>query len=96
LWNWITPLAACCLAMLVALGGSRYRAARFPDTADADLVAAVMRSGASSNLQPTLPVGQLDQNVQWNTWDRLAILRLTNLSESSANFQKLRASATNR
>lgn len=95
LWNWLTPVAACCLAMLVALGGVRYRTAHF-DEADATLVAAVMLSGASSNLQPELPLGQLDQNVQWNVWDRISSSRLTNLSASSAGLEKWRAAATNR
>lgn len=80
LWNWLTPIAACCMAMLVALGGASYRTAHFDDAEDATLVAAVMLSGSCSNLHPTLPVGQLDQNVQWNMWAQISPDRTTNLS----------------
>jgi hypothetical protein len=96
LWNWLTPVAACCMAMLVALGGASYRAAHFDEAEDATVVAAVMLSGASSNLQPTLPVGQMDQNIQWNLWTRISTPRVTNLSEASAGLERWRAIATNR
>jgi len=84
--------------MVVALGGVRYRAAHFDDAEEATLVAAVMLSGAASNLQPALPLGQLDQNVQWNVWNRISTARLTNHSESSngAGLDIWRAAATNR
>jgi len=94
LWNWLTPVAACCLAMVVALGGSRYRAAHFDEATDATLIAAVALSGAS-NFQPALPVGQFDPNMQWNVWDRISSARLTNRSYPMGGLETWRSAATN-
>ncbi len=96
LWNWLTPVAACCTAMLVALGGASHRTAHFDDADDATLVAAVMLSGACSNLHPALPLGQLDQNVQRNIWTQISPSRTTNLSQSAAGLNGWPAILTNR
>ena len=82
--------------MMIALGGGSYHSMRLDDSNNT-MAAAVMLSGASSNLQPTLPVGQLDQNVQWNVWNQISSPRLTNLSKvTSSGPDAWRTVATNR
>jgi hypothetical protein len=100
LWSWLTPVAVCCVATMIALGGAGYHSAHFEESDDAALVSTVMLAGGSSNLQPSLPYGQLDQNMQWNIWDRISAARVTNLSQgsqrNSIGTDGWRMAATNR
>jgi hypothetical protein len=68
LWRWLTPVAACVLAVLVAMPGSSRRLARLGAPDSAASFATLALAGASSNLQQTFVLSKLDENVEWNFW----------------------------
>lgn len=67
-WNWLTPLAACAFAFIVAVHGSSRHLSRLSVADDATFFATLGSNGVTSNLQPTLVLSSLDENMEWNVW----------------------------
>jgi len=67
-WNWLTPVAACVLTLLVAVNSPGRHSPRLRASDNPTLFATMMCSAAISNVQPTFVPGNLDENVEWNAW----------------------------
>ena len=69
-WNWLTPVGACLLAMLVILSNGNARSIRALETNNASYFAVVMHNEASSSNVPlqTFAMSKTDVNLEWNVW----------------------------
>jgi hypothetical protein len=67
-WNWLTPVAACVLTMMIAVNSSNRHLARLSSRDDAAFFATVMFNAATSNMQQTFVLSKMDENVEWNVW----------------------------
>jgi hypothetical protein len=78
IWNWLTPVAACCLTMVVLCGaGNSKPAMRLRSRDNATFFAM-----ASSNLAlKTFELSKADENIEWNVWPH-ATLPTTNFSSA--------------
>jgi hypothetical protein len=66
LWNWLTPVAACVLTVLVAVHGSSRHLPRTSAPDDATFL--VMLNATFSNRQQTFVLSKMDENLEWNVW----------------------------
>jgi hypothetical protein len=94
-WHWLTPVAACALTVLVAVGSANHRGEALDGKAGAALSAGFNFDPASSNLPQMVRLSQLDQNVQWNVCPELAPPATASFGESSALVGARRDAATN-
>ena len=78
LWNWVTPVAACCLTVVVLCSGSSRRATQYEPRDHATYFATLMLNATSSNVSSqTFSLSKADENIEWNVWPH-ATLRTTN------------------
>ena len=82
-WNWLTPVSACALTVLVAVGSANYRGESLEGKGGA------MRNAGSPDAPQRVQLSQLDENVRWNVCPELA--RPTGESPAAAG----RAAGTN-
>jgi hypothetical protein len=79
-WNWLTPVAACCLTMIVLCSGVNRRAVPLQGRDNASYFATLMLSASASNVTPqTFELSKVDENIEWNVWPH-ASLPTTNFS----------------
>jgi hypothetical protein len=71
-WGWLTPVTACGLTMLLAVGSMNRHAASLAGSDDPAEFAAEMLNPASSNTLQLVLLSDMDENVQWNVWPKLA------------------------
>jgi hypothetical protein len=67
-WNWLTPVAACVLTLMVATHTASRRLPRLSAPDDATSFATLMFNAATSNMQQTFVLSKMDENVEWNIW----------------------------
>jgi hypothetical protein len=67
-WNWLTPVAACVLTLMVAVNSSSRHAPRLNAPDNATFFATLMFKAATSNMQQTFALSKMDENVEWNIW----------------------------
>lgn len=80
LWNWLTPVAACCLTVIVLCSNSSRRASQSESRDNATYFATLMLNAAASNTaSQTFALRKGDENIEWNVWPH-ATLRTTNFS----------------
>lgn len=85
LWNWLTPVAACCLTVIVLCSNSGRRASQYELRDHATYFATLMLDSASSNTASrTFALSKGDENIEWNVWPH-ATMRTTNLEIASAS-----------
>lgn len=65
-WNWLTPMAACALAMVVAVNSASRRMPHADAPSAAASFATLMFD--SSNVSGTFLLSKSDENVEWNVW----------------------------
>ena len=68
LWNWLTPVAACVLTLLVAVQSASRHLPRLSAPDNATSFATFMLNAATSNMQQTFVLSKMDENVEWNIW----------------------------
>ena len=98
-WNWLTPVAACALTVLVAVGSANHRGGALegkggPIIFDGFNDGFNFDSG-SSNVPQAVRLSQLDENVQWNVCPELALPAGSAGGASSARVEGGREAATN-
>lgn len=71
-WGWLTPVAACGLTMLLAVGSMNRPAESLAGNNVNMDFAAEMRNPASSNTMQMVRLSEMDENVQWNVWPKLS------------------------
>jgi hypothetical protein len=94
-WSWLSPLAACVLTVLVAVGSANYRGGSLEGKDGPDLFAGLSLDPGASNAPLMARLSQMDENVQWNVCPELASPAGTSFGESSAAVGDRRAAATN-
>ena len=67
-WNWLTPVAACALALVVAVHGPGHHLSRLDTSDDAMFFGTLASNAATSNLQQTFVLSKMDENLEWNVW----------------------------
>ena len=67
-WNWLTPVAACVLTLMVAVHGASRHLPRLSVPDNAAFFATLMFNAATSNVQQTFVLSKMDENVEWNVW----------------------------
>jgi hypothetical protein len=94
-WNWLTPVAACALTVLVAVGSANHRGAAL-DGKDGPMVFDGFNFDPGSSKVPQMVrLSQLDENVQWNVCPELALPAGSAGGASSARVEGGREAATN-
>jgi hypothetical protein len=81
-WNWLTPVAACALALMFIAHGADRRFARSSVPGN-DAFFATLVFNASSNVQQTFALSKADENVEWNIWPHPFQRSISNLSRWS-------------
>ncbi len=71
LWNWLTPVAACALTVMVVVRGPMRRTADFVPATNAPAFAAVMFDPQASNAQRMFLLSHSDLNMEDNVWAHL-------------------------
>jgi hypothetical protein len=66
-WNWLSPVAACALTMLVAVHTASRAPGRLAQASNATLFAFVFDAAAASNFA-TFSLSEMDENLEWNVW----------------------------
>jgi hypothetical protein len=67
-WNWLSPVAACALTMLVAVHTASRTPVRLAQGSNATFFASLMLNAAASSNFAAYSVSELDENVEWNFW----------------------------
>ncbi len=67
-WNWLTPVAACLLTLMIVAHGASRQLPRLSGRDNATFFATLMLNAASSNVQQTFALSKMDENVEWNVW----------------------------
>ena len=94
-WHWLTPVAACVLAMMVIVHGSSRRLTRSaPDSGT--FFATLFFSAATSNMQNTFVLSKMDENMEWNVWTHPLAAQTTRSAAIHAGLNVLNMIPTNR
>ena len=94
-WSWLTPVAACALTVLVAVGSAGHRGGSLEGRGGPVLFSSLAPEFGASNLAWTAQLSQMDENVQWNVCPELAAPAGTSNGESAAPAGEPPAAATN-
>ncbi|HXR06586.1 MAG TPA: hypothetical protein VN765_04595 [Candidatus Acidoferrum sp.] len=94
-WNWLTPVAACALTVLVAVGSAQYRDKSVLTAGYGTAVDGMSLEAAGSNLARRVVWSERDENVQWNACPKLAPVGEAQIAESPATGGERGAAATN-
>ncbi|MGZ5566861.1 MAG: hypothetical protein ACXWKG_07595, partial [Limisphaerales bacterium] len=87
LWNWLTPVAACCLTVVVLCSGNSRRPLPYPSRDNATFFATLMIDATSSNVSSqTFTLSKADENIEWNVWPH-ATWRTTNFSSAQRELR---------
>ena len=71
-WHWLTPVAACALTVLVAVGSANYRDKHDVGEGGGVVFAGWILDPGASNLPQGVLLSEMDENVQWNVCPKLA------------------------
>ena len=72
LWNWLTPMAACALTVLVAVHSETTPAVRLAGPTNGAYFATFTVDAESSSLG-RYSVNQGDENLEWNVWPHASL-----------------------
>jgi len=67
-WNWLAPLAACALTMLVAVHTASRASAPLASRNNGGSLFTFMLDAATSSNFATYSLSQMDENMEWNVW----------------------------
>lgn len=67
-WNWLSPVAACALTMLVAVHAANRLPGHLAQGSNAALFASLAPSAAVTSNFASYSVNQKDENLEWNVW----------------------------
>jgi hypothetical protein len=94
-WNWLTPVAACALTVLVAVGSANYRDKSVITEQEAMGMGGLRLNAGWSNLPQRVVLSEMDENVQWNACPKLAPVAEAQIGKTSAVSGAPRTAATN-
>ena len=67
-WNWLSPVAACALTMLVAVHTANRAPGRLAVGSNATIFASIALNAASFSNSTTFSLSQMDENLEYNVW----------------------------
>jgi hypothetical protein len=67
-WNWLSPVAACALTMLVAVHTASRAPGRLAVGSNATIFASMVLNAAASSNFATFTLSQIDENLEYNVW----------------------------
>jgi hypothetical protein len=67
-WNWLSPVAACALTMLVAVHTASHAPGRLAQGSNSTFFATLMIDAAASSNIATFTLSEMDENLEWNVW----------------------------
>ncbi len=67
-WNWLAPLAACALTLLVAVHTASRASAPLASRNHGGSLFTVMLDAATSSNLASYSLSQMDENMEWNVW----------------------------
>jgi len=67
-WNWLSPVAACALTMLVAVHTASHVPGRLAQGSNTTFFATLMLNAAASSNIATFTLSEVDENLEWNVW----------------------------
>jgi hypothetical protein len=67
-WNWLSPVAACALTMLVANHAASHAPGRLAQSTNAAFFATLLVDVAASSNMATFSLSQVDENIEYNVW----------------------------
>ena len=67
-WNWLSPVAACALTMLLAVHTGSRAPVRLAQGSNGTFFATLMLNAASSSNLAAYSLNQMDENLEWNIW----------------------------
>ena len=67
-WNWLAPLAACTLTMLVAVHTASLAPAPLASRQNSASFFTFMLNAANSSNRATFSLSQMDENMEYNVW----------------------------
>jgi hypothetical protein len=67
-WNWLSPVAACALTMLVAVHTASHAPGRLAQGSNTTFFATLMLNAAASSNIATFTLSEMDENLEWNVW----------------------------
>jgi hypothetical protein len=67
-WNWLSPVAACALTMLVAVHTASRAPGRLAVGSNATIFASIALNAASFSNSTTFSLSQMDENLEYNVW----------------------------
>jgi hypothetical protein len=68
-WNWLAPMAACALTMLVAVHTASLATPPRADRSNSgSLFTFILNAAATSSNLATFSLSQMDENMEWNIW----------------------------
>jgi len=65
-WNWLSPVAACALTMLVAVHAASHAPGR--RGSNAAFFATLMLDAAATSNIATYSLSEMDENLEYNVW----------------------------
>jgi hypothetical protein len=85
-WHWLTPVAACALTVLVAVGSANYRDKGVVTEGGRMVFAGLILNPGSSNGPQMVRLSQMDENVEWNVCPELAPLATVEARRAATNL----------
>jgi hypothetical protein len=67
-WNWLSPVAACALTMLVAVHTASHVPGRLASSSNANFFATLIMDAAASSNVAAFSLNEKDENMEWNVW----------------------------
>jgi hypothetical protein len=67
-WNWLSPVAACALTMLVAVHAANHAPARLTQGSNATFFATLMIDAAATSNIASFTLSEMDENLEFNIW----------------------------
>jgi hypothetical protein len=68
-WNWLAPMAACALTMLVAVHTASQATVPLANRdSDGSFFTFMLRAATSSSNLATFSLSQMDENMEYNVW----------------------------
>ena len=86
-WNWLSPVAACALTMLVAVHTASRAPGRLAPGSNATLFASIVLNAAAYSNFATFSLSQMDQNTEYNVWPH-ATHHISVLPRAEANIRR--------
>jgi hypothetical protein len=94
-WNWLTPVAACALTVLLAVGSANYRDKSVITEQEAMAMGGLRLNAGWSNLLQRVVWSEMDENVQWNACPKLVPVAEAQIGKPPASSGTPRTAATN-